>query len=136
MIIRPISADQSLPLRKAVLWPNHPIEASMVQGDDSAVHFGGFVDDALICTASLFANGQDIRLRKFATDAGFQGQGHGSTMLKHLISYTRKQRLRRFWFDARKSAVPFYQRFGFQVEGDVFYKKDVPYLRMSKDLTT
>ena len=108
----------------------------MVQGDDSAIHFGGFVDDNLICTASLFPNGKDIRLRKFATDPTFQGKGHGSAMLEHLIEYAKAQGAQNFWFDARKSAVPFYQRFGFQVEGSVFFKEDVPYLRMTQALST
>lgn len=134
MIIHRITADQTLPLRRAVLWPNHPIEASMVEGDDSAVHFGGFVDEALICTASLFPNGEDIRLRKFATDPVYQGQGHGSTMMEHLIGYAKRNTFQYFWLDARQSAALFYERFHFQISGDVFYKRNQPYLRMASKL--
>jgi len=135
MTIRPITIDQALPLRRAVLWPNRPIEASMVDGDDAALHFGSFIDETLICTASLFANESDIRLRKFATDPAFQCQGHGSAILEHLIEYARKLGFQRFWLDARQSAVPFYLRFKLQVDGDVFLKRDEPYVRMSRDLS-
>ena len=107
----------------------------MVEGDEGALHFGVFIDAALICTASLFADGSDIRLRKFATDPAFQGQGHGSAILEHLIQYARKHGFQRFWLDARQSAVPFYQRFKLQIDGDVFLKRDAPYVRMSRNLS-
>lgn len=134
MIIRTITAEQTLRLRQTVLWPDHPLSASRVDGDDSALHFGGFAADHLICTASLFPDGDQIRLRKFATHPDHQGKGHGTAMVQHLLAEARAQGAQQFWFDARESALPFYARLGFAASGDRFFKRDVPYLRMSMRL--
>ena len=134
MIIRTITTEETLPLRQAVLWPDHPLSASRVEGDEAALHFGGFVGDELVCTASLFPDGDQIRLRKFATLPDYQGHGHGTAMIQHLLDVARAQGAEMFWFDARESALPFYARFGFESFGDRFFKRDVPYRRMSKRL--
>lgn len=134
MIIRTIPTEETLPLRQAVLWPDHPLSASRVEGDDDALHFGGFVKDQLVCTASLFADGDKVRLRKFATLQNYQGCGHGTAMIQHLLEVARAQGAELFWFDARESALPFYARFGFEPSGARFFKRDVPYRRMSKRL--
>ncbi|CUH75747.1 putative acetyltransferase [Tritonibacter multivorans] len=131
MIIRAITAEQTLPLRQAVLWPDHPLSANRLEGDDSALHFGGFAGDRLVCTASLFSDKDQIRLRKFATLRDEQGQGRGTAMIHHLLAVARAQQAQVFWFDARESALPFYARFGFETSGDPFFKRDIPYRRMS-----
>lgn len=134
MQIREITAPDTLPLRQLVLWPDHPVAASQVPGDNDAQHFGGFRAETLVTVASLFAEGDAIRLRKFATHPAHQGQGAGSAMLRHLINLARSQAHNRFWFDARESAQPFYQRHGFEAQGGRFYKRDQPYFRMEMAL--
>lgn len=134
MQIRNITAADTLALRQLVLWPEHPISASQVSGDDGALHFGGFISDQLICVASLFPQGDTIRLRKFATHPDHQGQGIGSQMLSHLLTRSKSRGHTRFWLDARETALPFYQRFGFVSDGVRFFKRDVAYVRLEKPL--
>lgn len=133
-VIKPISVEDALPLRHKVLWPDHPVEHSMVVGDETALHFGGFLEQELICVASLFRDGSAIRLRKFATHPDFQGKGYGSVMLRHLLEVAVQSGATTFWFDAREAALPFYERHGFTKEGERFFKGDIPYFRMSQDL--
>jgi len=132
--IQPIAIDHALPLRQEVLWPNHPIAASQVKGDDTALHFGGFLANSLICTASLFAFEDSIRLRKFATRPQYQGNGYGGQMLIHLIEYAKAAEARLFWLDARQNALRFYQRHGFHPVGAPFRKRTETYLRMELSL--
>ena len=106
----------------------------MVDGDASALHFGGFLNDKLICVASLYQDGHQIRLRKFATDPAFQGRGYGSKMLAHLFNAAKATGAKVFWFDARESALPFYQRNGYTPEGERFLKNDVAYRRITRAL--
>ncbi|MBT8155732.1 GNAT family N-acetyltransferase [Epibacterium ulvae] len=134
MQIRSITSADTLPLRQLVLWPDHPISASQVEGDPGALHFGGFMADRLITVASLFSDGDAVRLRKFATHPDFQGQGAGSAMLRHLVEISQTQGRKRFWLDARETALPFYRRHGFTVQGDRFFKRDLPYFRMEMTL--
>lgn len=132
--IHPIATEDTLQLRYKVLWPNHPIERSKVEGDETARHFGGYLDGDLICVASLFNEGDGIRLRKFATGPEFQGQGFGTQMLDHLLKEAKATGANVFWFDARESALPFYERNGFTPKGKRFFKGNVPYRRISRAL--
>jgi len=132
--IKPITAEATLPLRHQVLWPDHPMEHSKVEGDGNALHFGGFVGANLICVASLFQDGSSIRLRKFATDPGYQGRGYGTLMLQHLLQIAKATDAQIFWFDARETALPFYERNGYTPEGERFFKGDVPYRRITRNL--
>lgn len=132
--IKSVQAGETLPLRQQVLWPGHPIAQSLVDGDETAMHFGGFIKGKLVCVASLFQHGEAIRLRKFATAPDYQGQGIGSLMLKHLLVKAEASGAKTFWFDARESALPFYERNGFHPEGERFFKSNVPYRRVTRAL--
>lgn len=130
MDIRPLDWQETIPIRHQVLWPHKHPEYTIVKGDADAQHYGIFVDDNLVCVASLYIAGSTARLRKFACLADFQGQGIGSHMLQYLVQTLKAQKITYFWFDARETAIGFYTRFGFEVEGDRFYKSEVAYFKM------
>jgi len=130
MEIRNISWEQTIPLRHSVLWPKKPAEYCHVEGDQDALHFGTFINDELVCVASVYVKSDKARLRKFATKADYQGQGIGSQMLKSILHSLKKTEVKTFWCDARESALSFYQRFGMQPYGERFYKADVSYFKM------
>lgn len=132
--IEQISWQQTIGLRHAVLWPAKPPEFCHVEDDETGTHFGVFYDARLICVASLFRTQDSIRLRKFATDQDYQGKGVGSELLTHMLSYAKLEGATLFWCDARESAIPFYNRFGFEPEGERFYKGVVPYFKLSVSL--
>lgn len=134
MDIKKINWQQTIPIRHAVLWPNENPSYVEVEGDADALHFGVFVADGIICVASVFIDGESARLRKFATLPAFQGKGLGSYMLRHLITELKTSAISYLWLDARASAVEYYQRFGFTVEGVCFYKNQQPYYKMYKHL--
>ncbi|WMC12199.1 GNAT family N-acetyltransferase [Oceanimonas pelagia] len=134
MKVEVLTVEEVLPLRHTVLWPNEPMAFSRVPEDDAGAHVGVRQHGEVICVASVFWDGDNARLRKFATSAECQGQGVGSAVLEFLIEHLRARGVRVFWFDARASALDFYQRFGFAVEGERFYKHGVAYYRMSRVL--
>lgn len=96
--------------------------------------FGTFVDDKLVCVASVFFNSNWARLRKFATHGDYQNQGIGSKMLKYILQTLKNSETKVFWFDARESALNFYQRFDMQSYGERFYKADTAYFKMQVTL--
>ncbi|RYP56407.1 hypothetical protein DL771_011888 [Monosporascus sp. 5C6A] len=139
--VRAISASESYALRHAVLWPHKPMSYVQLPEDAAGQHLGAFVssDDGseeLVSIISLFIDGNgEARFRKFATATSWQGKGIGSALLAYTIEAAVKAGGRSIWCDARQSALPFYERFGMNSEGEVFFKGEVPYLRMSKGLT-
>lgn len=135
--VEALTIEDVLPVRHKVLWPHMQIDFCRVDDDDEGQHFGVKMDgNVVVCVASLFteSGGKIVRLRKFATLAEYQGKGIGSLVLQHLVTYSKEKGATLFWFDARESAIQFYGKFGFSVEGERFYKRNVPYFRMSQSL--
>jgi ribosomal protein S18 acetylase RimI-like enzyme len=130
MEIQIISWQQTIPLRHSVLWPNKAPAYCHVEGDIDGLHFGGFINDALVCVASIYVDVNRARLRKFAIDACYQNQGLGSKMLSHIVQSLKNSEVEFLWCDARESALAFYQRFNMCKASERFYKADVAYFKM------
>lgn len=84
-----IDADQTVPLRHSVLWPNEPVSHVLLPEDSAGRHYGAFIDSnpAPVAVISLFVeacpidnglNHRDtthksaVRFRKFACDPAYQ----------------------------------------------------------------
>ncbi len=128
--VRPISAEASRPLRRAILRPHQPPDACRYPGDEDedTLHAGAFANGALVGVASFFhqppPDEDDVdawRLRGMAVRAGARRQGYGRALLEagleHIIV---QQGGTRLWFNARTSAAPFYRSHGFTTKGEVF----------------
>lgn len=145
--VHSVSARQTYEIRKAVLWPNKPIESQGVDTDDHGIHYG-VTDDAgnVIAvisvaydvpfpdTAAMESNHTDqrtARVRKFATLPSHQGKGVGSALISHAISETKKTDFQLIWLDARASSVEWYRRRGWRDVGETFQRgDDGQYVRM------
>lgn len=136
MQIAPLHWTQTIPIRHRVLWPNKPPEFCHVEGDEDALHFGVHLHGELVSVISLYISisGDEARFRKFATLSQHQGRGIGSALLTHVISSAHEKGITRIWCDARATAVGFYERFGMATEGELFYKSDVAYFKMERDI--
>ncbi|UGA55403.1 GNAT family N-acetyltransferase [Vibrio sp. VB16] len=134
MDIRQIDWTQTIPVRHRVLWPDKPPEFCYVEGDEDGLHFGAFENDELVCVASVYIDGDEARLRKYATEIQFQGLGIGTAVLNEVIAYLKMNHINYFWCDARESALRFYGRFGMLSHGERFYKSDVAYYKMGMHL--
>lgn len=136
LTIRPITAEDTLPLRHSVLWPDKPFDYVRVPNDDEGYHVGGFVEGQLVSVISLFVDEQTAvaRFRKFATHPDFQSQGIGTQLLNHVIDLARRAGASKLWCDARLTAAAFYERFGMQADGEIFHKGPIAYSRFVLEL--
>ena len=128
-----ISAAEVRPLRAAILRPHHPAEESIYPLDDhpDSRHFGAFIDNQLIGTASLLhqpATGEpspandDLaapwlsadawRLRGMTVVDEHRGSGIGAMLVEAVTNHARSQRGTCLWFNARDTAIGFYRRLG------------------------
>ncbi|WP_070966787.1 GNAT family N-acetyltransferase [Vibrio sonorensis] len=134
--IKEVSADQTLSIRQKVLWPDKKVDELRLEGDDLALHLGAFSEQTLVCVASFYFDGKTARLRKFAALSAFQNQGIGSQVLQEGLRRLAQKRVELLWCDAREAALPFYQRLGFTLDSERFFKSEVPYFKMKKSLDT
>lgn len=130
-----ITLEQCLDIRQAVLWPHLERDASRVEGDETAAHFGVLLNHQLVSCLSVFITGEKRRqIRKFATLQAFQQQGFGRFLFQSVLNKLVQEGVNAVTLDARTPAAGFYSRFGFIPEGEPFYKKEVLYIRMSRTL--
>ena len=136
-LITPITPAQTYALRHAVLWPDKPLAYVQLPDDEAGLHYGALVSGEVRAVISLFVEADGVaRFRKFAADPAWQGRGLGTALLHHVVAVARAQGAHVLWCDARQSTLAFYQRFGLAPEGGVFYKGDIPYVRLSRSLLT
>jgi GNAT superfamily N-acetyltransferase len=143
-VIRRVSAAETRPLRKEVLRPHQRLDQVGFAGDEApgAAHFGAFVGDEMVATATVHPDGQAARhglaaaprlaplgspidergwrLRGMATRDGFRGQGMGGALVAACVAHAKENGGVKLWCNARVGAADFYRRHGFQIEGEKF----------------
>lgn len=134
MDIKRIEGKQTLTLRQQVLWPDKDIAFCQLEGDQDALHFGAYINNELVCVASVFIDNSKARLRKFATSTSCQNNGIGTQILAHILKELPTYGINYFYCDARLSAIKFYQRFGMSCQGDPFMKSGVQYIVMDRKI--
>jgi predicted GNAT family N-acyltransferase len=144
MEVKQIDAKDTLELRSQILRNNkEPSECYFEHdNDDLTFHLGAFVDDKLASVASFYMEKHadldeeyQYRLRGMATLPEFRGQGLSSALLRTAFPIIKNNNVHSVWCNARKSAVGFYEKVGFETIGDEFNIADIgPHLLMIKNI--
>lgn len=140
--IRKVIIEDILPLRQEVLRNGKPLEECFFEGDHSedTIHFALFINEKTCAIATLlkdtqkkFSHENQYRLRGMAVKASEQKKGLGNKLLNHIEREMKKNAPVLLWFNARTTAVGFYKKEGFLVEGKEFDMKGVgPHYLMYK----
>lgn len=101
-------------------------------------------DDILIC---LFDDGKlegcclltevepkTLRLRQMAIISGLQGKGMGKVLMQFAENISRDRGYRKIMMHARKTAVGFYEKLGYEVASEEFTEVNIPHYTMEKKL--
>ena len=129
--VKQISSKETHDLRHRVLWPHIALAEECVIDIDhrkDAIHLGAIKHGKVVGICSLFelskpALGKyekQYRLRVMATDASVRGLGAGAKLIDYAIALLRERGYDVLWCDARKVAIGFYERLGFEVVGDCY----------------
>ena len=127
-----INAADTFQIRQQMLRSGQSIDKCTFTGDeeDQTFHLGAFKEGKLISVASFyFEKHPDLeeqyqfRLRGMATLPEHQHQGLSSELLKTAFPIIKQNFCPLVWCNARKGAVGFYQKVGFEKVGEEF---DIP----------
>ena len=132
--VRAITAEETIPLRHAILRAGLPRETAIFPGDGAATarHFGAFIDGRLVGVATMHYvplldqpqhEGSAYQVRGMATTEEVRGRGAGRALLGACIAEAQRAGAHWIWCNARTPAAGFYSRHGFKVQGGVF---DIP----------
>lgn len=133
--IIPITAEDTLPIRHRVMWPDKPLNFVKLPDDDKGQHFGLYVENQLISVLSLFLEDHRAQFRKFATLQTHQGKGYGTLLLNHVILEATKQGATQIWCNARTEKADYYSSFGLMQTGEPIYKEGKAFITMTKNLS-
>lgn len=91
-------------------------------------HFGLFDEECLwaVCAAVPLEEGV-WKVRQVAVEPEAQGKGYGAALMKAV-----EARVDEIVLHARDTAVPFYLRLGYAIEGEPFEEVGIPHRKMRK----
>lgn len=104
--------------------------------EDKDIHFVYYTDSVVMATLMLTpAEDGHIKMRQVAVDELFQGAGIGAKIVEYSEAYALDYGFTYMEMHARKSAVPFYQKLGYNIIGEEFMEVTIPHFKMVKDLS-
>ncbi|WP_324721773.1 GNAT family N-acetyltransferase [Salinimicrobium sp. HB62] len=129
-MIRKISAEETYPVRQEVLRPRRPLKECFFEGDleEETFHLGYFHRQKLVAVATYVARKNELfkapfqyQLRGMAVLPSFRGKDLGTKLLlegEKLLKKKNQQIL--LWFNARETAIGFYEKHGYKTSGTPF----------------
>lgn len=113
-----------------VLEQSVPAEDEWDDYDPTAIHFLATDPSGhSIGTARFLPSGKITRM---AVRKPFRHRQVGSQLLTAVLNYASHEGFQRVYLDAQVTATPFYERFGFAREGEIFQDAGIDHVRMSK----
>jgi ribosomal protein S18 acetylase RimI-like enzyme len=98
-------------------------------------HLGAFDGDRLVGCLMLEDKGEGrVKMRQVAVDFEHQRRGIGSKLVAFSEQVAREAGFREMVLNARETAVPFYERHGYEKHGAPFTEVTVTHFAMSKSL--
>ena len=91
-------------------------------------------DEMLGCCMLIQVAPQTVQLRQMAVRAGLQGKGIGRVLMQFAENIARDRGNKKIMMHARESAAGFYEKLGYEIEGEEFMELSIPHYNMQKEL--
>ena len=125
-------------LRRAVLRRPLGLDftAEQLAAEKPQLHLGAWDGARAVGCLALRLSGEgEARMRQVAVAADAQGRGLGRLLVVESEAEARRRGASRMTLHARQTAVAFYERLGYAVDGEPFAEVGLPHRIMSKELT-
>ena len=108
---------------------NVPEEMEWDEFDNSSIHFLATKDGQPVACARLKPDGQ---IGRMAVLPRYRNTGIGKRLLHFILDTAEQKQIDRLYLHAQASAIPFYEKQGFAVYGELFYEAGIPHRMMTK----
>jgi predicted GNAT family N-acyltransferase len=106
-----------------------------LEGEKDDILMGAFEDDRLLgCCVLTPMDAGSVRLRQMAVPKNMQGKGIGKALMIFAENIARDQGYKKLCMHARKTAIGFYEKLGYSINGDEFMEVTIPHFTMEKSL--
>ena len=114
-----------------ILEQGVPAELDLDELDSSAAHILAYQDTHCIGTGRLVnLSDKQAQIGRMAVLAQFREKGVGKQILQKLVDLAASQGAREIILHSQVSAIPFYEKLGFQAQGDVYDEAGIPHRNM------
>lgn len=108
-----------------------PSELELDELDGSAAHALAYQGKECVGTGRLVDLGDDkTQIGRMAVLAPFRKKGIGRQILEKLVDLARSQGAQTIILHAQASAIPFYEKLGFQTQGTIYEEAGIPHRNM------
>jgi GNAT superfamily N-acetyltransferase len=129
--------DRMVELRKEILRRPLGLDftAADLEAEKEDILIGAFDEERILaCCLLKKLDGKSCKLRQMAVHGSLQGKGVGASILHFAENIARDRGFRKMVMNARKTALGFYGKLGYQVVGEEFDEVTIPHFRMEKNL--
>lgn len=129
--------EQSLVLRNRVLIEAVGRHENCRDFDfpDKDIYISAFDGDTLIGTTIITPLDENtVQMRQMAVDETYQGKGVGRAIVREFERVALENDYSTVILHARETALPFYEKLGYERCSDVFYEIEIAHYEMQKTL--
>lgn len=127
--------EQAKQVREIVFVQEQGIDASLEYDDldDMCTHVVGLLDSEPVTTARLRPVDSTVgKVERVATIQAARGRGYGKEIMDEVERVAKRQGLVELRLGAQLTALPFYEKLGYEAFGDEFLDADLPHRMMRK----
>ena len=135
LIVEEIAAADVADLRSRVLREGEAHVGFEDDEEPTTLHLGALVDGRVVGVATFALRERGVyQLRGMAVEPALQGTGVGRAVLVEAERRLRALGARQLWANGRDTALGFYERAGWRVEGEGYEVIGLPHHRVVRDL--
>jgi predicted GNAT family N-acyltransferase len=129
-MINPTELEQAFAIRRQVFCVEQNVseEIEMDEFDDIATHVLAYIDNQVIGTARWRFTEEGAKMERFAVLKEYRGKGVGEALVKYTLDKLKDNDF--IYLNAQESVIKFYEKYGFEVVGNLFYEADIPHKKM------
>jgi len=132
------SFDEMIYLRDLILRKplNLAFTPQQLSAEYNSVHFGAYnLNDELLGTLVMKPlSKKQVKMRQVAVFPEHQKKGIGQLLVVASEGYAKEEGFKEIVLNARVPAVPFYEKLGYAVDGDMFEEVGIDHYTMKKKL--
>ena len=107
---------------------------SELESECHQLHIVGCLDEDVVCCASLMPQQDFCKVRQVAVKANQQHLGIGTKLMQFCEQEAKNLGFKRIELHARLSALNFYLKQNYIIQGEVFIEVNLPHRKMYKNL--
>lgn len=116
---------------------NVPVDLEIDELESETEHVVLYQGDTPIAVARILELENDTyKIQRVATLKKYRGQGFGAELMKQIESRIKELNATKITLGAQNTALDFYKKLGYSVEGDEFMDAGIPHHTMTKNISS